>query len=107
MADEDWKKSIDAAAAAGRKKADAAIGDKLNQIQGQAAQLRKIFDHLKQKDKATYDQLIRIVEEATKKNESTAVVIGRLRDLGVLVEQISSATTLVGLRQALNLPVGQ
>ena len=110
MADEDWKKLTDDAADAAKRKANAATDDELNKILDQAGQLQEIFDALKLRDKATYDQLIKIVEGATQRNESIAAVIDRVKNLGAAgmklaetVENISSGVSLAVLRQALNL----
>ena len=100
---------IDDAADAAKKEANAATDDELNEIQGQAAQLQGIFDDLKLTDKATYDQLINIVEEATQRNESIAAVIDRVKALGAAgmklaetIGNLSSGGALTVLRQALN-----
>ena len=110
MADQDWKKVIDDAATVARKEADGATDDELKEIQGQAALLRGIFDDLELTDKATYDQLIKIVEEATRRNESIASVIDRLKApgtagtrLAATIGNISSGGALTVLRQTLNL----
>ena len=71
--------------------------------------MQGIFDDLKLTDRATYDQLISIVEEATQRNKSIAAVIDRVKALGTAgmnlaetVGNISSGGALTVLRQALN-----
>jgi len=65
-----------------RKAADAAVGGRLDEITQQAKDLEKIFDDLKLTDRETYDELIRIVEDATNRNESVASVVERVKALG-------------------------
>ena len=55
-----------------------AVGNKLEEINEQADELEGIFDTLKLTDQETYDELTKIVKEATAKNESVASVIERV-----------------------------
>ena len=94
-----------------RAAADAAVGDRLDEITRQADELEGIFDELKLTDKETYDGLIKIVEQATKKNESIASVIDNLKSLGQagiklagVIGNITSGGSVSALRAALKLP---
>ena len=87
-----------------------AVGDKLEKIDEQADELEGIFDALKLTDRETYDELTKIVKEATAKNESVASVIDRVKELGAAgatlagtIAHISSGGTLAALRGALNI----
>ena len=79
---DDWRDKMQKASNDAEKKADKAADPELQKITAEADQLRTIFDELKLTDKATYDQLVRVVDEATQKNESIAGVITRLKALG-------------------------
>jgi biopolymer transport protein ExbD len=95
VADEDWKKKIDEARAKARRQADDKVDDDLAQITVQADQLRGIFDGLKLTDQATYDELIKIVADATAKNESVASVVDRLKTLGEAGVKLAGSITSV------------
>ena len=90
--------------------ADAAVGDKLDKITQQATDMEKIFDDLKLTDQATYDELVKIVEDATKKNESLASVVDRLKALsaadGKLAGQIGGIASGGGGLQAVRAALG-
>ena len=93
-----------------RTAADAAVGDRLDAITQQAAQLEEIFDDLKLTDRATYDRLIQVVQDATARNESIASVIDRIKafsaaglNLAGKIGDIASGGTLATLRTALKL----
>jgi hypothetical protein len=110
VADEDWNKKIDEARAKARRQADGKVDDDLAQITVQADQLRGIFDGLKLTDQATYDELIKIVEDATAENESVASVVDRLKTLGEAgvkladsITSVASGGSLGVLRTALKL----
>ncbi len=111
MPDEDWRKKIDDAADAAKKKADAAVQDDLDKITAQAAELQEIFDGLKLTDAATYDQLVEIVDEATARNDAISSVVDRVKALGAAgkelaatIGNISGGGALAMLRNALKLP---
>jgi hypothetical protein len=102
----DFRKAREKAKKAGRK----AVGNKLEEINEQADELEGIFDALKLTDQETYDELVKIVKEATAKNESVASVIARVKELGAAgvklagtIADISSGGTLAALRGALKL----
>ncbi len=89
---------------------DTAVGDQLDAIIQQAAQLEQIFDDLKLSDQATYDSLTEIVRGATDRNEAIATVIDRIRVLGAVGQElaekigdITSGGALAVLRGALKL----
>ena len=93
-----------------REAGDAAVGDMLDAITQQAAQLEQIFDDLKLTDQATYDSLAEIVRDATDRNESIATVIDRIRVLSAVGQElaerigdITSGGALAALRGALKL----
>jgi len=106
VADEDWKAEMDKARAKARAQADDAVKDDLDQITAQADQLRGIFDDLKLTDPATYDELIKIVDDATAKNESIASVVDRLKALGAVGTKLAGSITNVASGAALNLASG-
>lgn len=108
MGQEDFKKLIDEAAAKAKAKADAPTKDELEDIEAQADKLASIFNDLETIDPATYEQLIKVVEAATQKNESVAVVVDRLKALGevgkklaVSVGNLSSGGALKAVLEAL------
>lgn len=92
-----------------REAADEAVGDKLDAILDVAAQLEGIFGELELSDQETHASLIKIVRDATEKNESLATVIDRVRDLGDVgqelaerIAEVTSAGALAAVRGALN-----
>lgn len=87
----DFSKAREKARAAG----DAAVGDKLDKVTQQVAEMEKIFDELKLTDQATYDELIEIVEDATAKNESIANVVDRVKALGKAGKKLAGSITSV------------
>lgn len=103
----DFSEAREKAKAAG----DSAVGGKLDDITQQAADMEKIFDELKLTDQATYDELIKIVEDATMKNESLASVVDRVKALGTagatlagqIVNIASGGGGLQAIRNALGL----
>ena len=107
MPAEDWKKKIDDARAKARAEADKAGDPDLDQLNKDVAELRGIFDDLKLTDKETYDKLIAIVEEATRKHERLASVIKNIKALGdagkALVTKVAKAGSIGALRTALRL----
>jgi predicted HAD superfamily phosphohydrolase len=106
VAEEDWKKLIDAADAEAAAEADDVVKDDLDQITAQADQLRDIFDELKMTDPATYDELIKIVDDATAKNESVASVVDRLKALGAAGKKLAGSIANVASGAALNVTSG-
>lgn len=94
-----------------RKAGDNAVGDRLDKINQQATELAGIFDELKLNDQATYDGLVKIVKEATAKNESIASVIDNVKALGKAgaklagnLTNLSSGNAIEVLTRALKLP---
>jgi hypothetical protein len=102
----DFSKAREAAKKAG----DDAVGDQLDAIMQVADEFEEIFDDLKLTDRATYDSLIEVVQDATSKNESIASVIDRVKALGDAgsalaskVGDITSRGSLAALRGSLGL----
>lgn len=87
----DFSKAREKARAAG----DAAVGDKLDKVTQQVADMEKIFDELKLTDQATYDELIEIVEDATANNESIANVVDRVKALGKAGKKLAGSIASV------------
>lgn len=98
----DFSKAREKARAAG----DAAVGDKLDKVTQQATDMEKIFDELKLTDQATYDELIKVVEDATEKNESVASVVDRLKALGKAGKKLAGSITSVASAGALDVASG-
>ena len=80
--EEDWQKKMREASAGAVEKANEQTQEELNEISAQGDALRSIAENLKLTDQETYDKLVAIVEEATRKNESIADVIGHTKALG-------------------------
>ena len=89
-----------------REAGDAAVGDKLDEVTQQASNMEEIFDELKLTDQATYDELIKIVEDATSKNQSVASVVDRLKDLGKAGKKLAGSITRVASESALDIASG-
>ena len=110
MSKPQWQIDMEKAADTAAKKADEETAPVFKDLADEAAQYQKIFDDLKLKDAATYNKLIEIVNEATRKNEAIGSVIERVKSLGAAgiglletVENISSGGGLAALRTALKL----
>lgn len=82
MGNEDWKKKIREANEAAKKEADAVANPQLAAVMQQADELKETFDVLKMNDRATYDKLVAIVEEATASNKSLASIVSSVKGLG-------------------------
>ena len=106
MANEDRKARLAKARAKAKAQADGVVNGDLDQITAQADQLRGIFDDLKLSDPATYDELIKIVDEATAKNESIASVVDRVKALGAAGTKLAGSITNVASGAALNVASG-
>ncbi len=110
MSKPQWQIDMEKAADAAAKTADEVTASEFEDLSNETAQLQGIFDELKLTDEATYNQLIEIVNEATRKNEAIGSVIERVKSLGAagkgLLETIgnlSSGGGLAALRTALKL----
>ena len=108
---EDWRAKIDAADEKAAKKADDAVKGELDAITAQATELESIFDNLKLTDRETYDKLVEIVENATRKNESIASIVKRVEGLGDVgkrlarsIGNLSTGGALSLLEKTLKLP---
>lgn len=106
MANEDRKARLAKARAKAKAQADGVVNDDLDQITAQADQLQGIFDDLKLTDPATYDELVKIVDEANANNESIASVVDRVKALGAAGTKLASSITNVASGAALNVASG-
>ena len=89
---DDKKAAILKASKEAAAKADKLVEPQLTEFTDQADELTRIFTDLKLNDRDTYDGLIKIVAEATERNESIGAVIERVKALGK-----ASAGLLAGL----------
>ena len=93
---DDWKKQIDEASKKAVEEANAVTASDLAEINQQADDLCAIFQQLKLSDQVTYDILVAIVDEATKRNEAISEVVTRFKALGqaatMLAARIESLT---------------
>lgn len=76
------KAEILKASQAARAKADAVADPQLAAINEQADALRSTFEELKLTDKAAYDKLVEIVEDASRRNLAIGTVVERVKALG-------------------------
>jgi hypothetical protein len=106
VANEDRKARLAKARAKAKAQADGVVNDDLDQITAQADQLQGIFDDLKLTDPATYDELVKIVDEANANNESIASVVDRVKALGAAGTKLASSITNVASGAALNVASG-
>ena len=60
----------------------------LEEISGQAGQLTEIFSNLELSDEATYQALVAIVDNATRRNQSVGEIVERVRALGDAAEEV-------------------
>ena len=99
---DDWREQLEAARKEALAAGDKAVGSKLSEINKQADDLSEIFQRLKLTDKTTYDQLIAIVDDATRLNEAIGEVATRVAALGkavaTIAERITSLTPVGALR---------
>ena len=98
---------------AGKRGADAdeTTTDQMAEINDQANRMEAIFRNLKLADPATYDALAKVVAESTRRNESVADIVSRLRALGEVgsrlaetIQNLSPKGALVALARALDNP---
>lgn len=87
---DDFKKLIDAAAASAAATADATSKVALDLLLEQANTPAAIFRALKLTDAQTYDDLIHVVDAATRKNEAIGSVVERLQNLGKVGAQLAT-----------------
>ena len=81
-----------------REAANEAVGDRLDHIVAGADELQQVFEDLKLKDQATYEQLTSIVREAAERNESIGQIVERLKVIGEVGSRL--AEKVVGLTPA-------
>ena len=60
----------------------------MEEISGQAGQLTEIFSNLELSDEATYQALVAIVDNATRRNQSVGEIVERVRALGDAAEEV-------------------
>ena len=106
---DDWKEKMRKASAAAQKHADELTDDQLQVIAGQAKKLNEILTNLQLADEATYQELVGIVDEATRQNQSIGEIVKRIRALGdtfedvvTIIESLTPAKALSTLRESLN-----
>lgn len=106
---DDWKEKMRKASAAAEQHADELSDDQLEAIAGQAKKLNQILTNLQLTDEATYQELVGIVDEATRQNQSIGEIVERIRGLGdavedvvTVVESLTPAKALSALRASLN-----
>ena len=75
-------RNFDKARERARKAANEAVGDKLDRIVAGTDELQQVFEALKLKDEASYEQLTGIVRDAADRNESIGQVVDRLLVIG-------------------------
>ena len=89
-------RNFDKARERARKAANEAVGDKLDRIVAGTDELQQVFEALKLKDEATYEQLTGIVRDAADRNESIGQVVDRLQVIGQvgrrLAEKVAGLT---------------
>ena len=78
------------------------MGDKLDRIVAGTDELQLVFEALKPKDEASYEQLTGIVRAAADRNESIGQVVDRLKAIGQvgrrLAEKVAGLTPADVLR---------
>ena len=106
---DDWKEKMRQASKAAQEHADELTDDQLQVIAGQAKRLNEILTNLQLADEATYRELVGIVDEATRRNQSIGEVVDRIRALGnafedavTVIESLTPAKALSTLRESLN-----
>lgn len=106
---DDWKEKMREASAAAREHADGLTDDQLEAIAGQAEKLNQIVTDLLLTDEATYQELVGIVDESTRRNQSIGEIVERIKELGdavedvvTVVESLTPAKALSALRASLN-----
>ena len=105
---DDWKKEMREASEAAKERADAMADEQLQAIAGQSGRLNEIVTNLELTDDATYQKLVGIVDDATRRNESLGSFVERIRELGgaageivSVVESLDPAKALSALRDSL------
>jgi hypothetical protein len=93
---EDFRKLIDAASQKARDKADAATGDQLDAISKQAEGLAAICSNMKLTSPAEYEALVKLVKEATTRNESADQILARVQSAGALGQTLVAAAGSIG-----------
>lgn len=106
---DDWKEKMREASAAAQEHADELTDEQLEAIAGQAKKLNQILTNLQLTDRATYQELVGIVDEATRQNQSIGEIVERIRGLGdaledvvTVIESLTPAKALSMLRESLN-----
>ncbi|MCY4374823.1 MAG: hypothetical protein OXC31_13710 [Spirochaetaceae bacterium] len=94
---DDWKKRMEAGSKKAVEDANATTDPALAAINKQADDARAIVQNLKVSDQPTYNKLVEIVDDATRRNEAIGAVVGRVKILGQvgveLAEKIGGMTT--------------
>ena len=89
-------RNFDKARERARKAANEAVGDELDRIVAGTDELQQVFEALKLKDEASYEQLTGIVRDAADRNESIGQVVDRLQVIGQagrrLAEKVAGLT---------------
>ena len=89
-------RDFDEARRRAREAANEAVGDKLDRIVAGTDELQQVFEALKLKDEASYEQLTGIVRDAADRNESIGQVVDRLQVIGQvgrrLAEKVAGLT---------------
>lgn len=106
---DDWKEKMRQASVAAQEHADELTDDRLQAIASQAERLNEILNNLQLADEAAYQELVGIVDEATRRNQAIGEVVDRIRVLGnafedvvAVVESLTPAKALSALRESLN-----
>ena len=106
---DDWKQEMREASAAAEEHADELTDDELEEIAGQANKLNEILTNLQLTDGATYQELVGVVDDATRRNQSIGEVVDRIRALGnafedvvTVIESLTPAKALTMLHESLN-----
>ena len=99
---DDWKKKMNEASADAQEHADELTGDELQAIAGQAEHLSEIFTNLELSDDATYQALVAIVDDATRRNQSIGEIVERVRALGDAVEDVVGVIESLSPTEALS-----
>ena len=87
---DDWKKQMEEASKEAVEDANAATASELAKIDEQADDLRAISQKLKLSDPITYDKLVAIVDEATRRNEAISEVVTRVKALGQAAAELAA-----------------
>ena len=105
---DDWKKQMEEASKKAVEDANAATSSELAKINERADDLRAISQKLKLSDPITYDKLVAIVDEATRRNEAISEVVTRVKALGpaavklaARIESLTPGAALSTLSKAL------